>query len=165
MKHHRVPDGSLYVIHRPTGIDLSRPADAAWLLERVTAHRPDLLICGPFYRLHAADSEEERGARKVVQALDEARVLADCALIVEHHAPHGTNGQRSVRPFGSSLLMRWPEMGMGITPNTEEVPCKSVKVVRWRGNRDERHWPYALKWSESENEWPWIVDNVAADRG
>lgn len=158
MKHHRVPDGGLYLIHKPVGIDLSRPDDAAWLMERVTAHRPDLLICGPFYRLHAAESEEERGARRVVAALDAARVLADCALIVEHHVPHGIGGARGLRPFGSSLLMRWPEMGMGIMAATEDVPCKNVLVRAWRGNRDERFWPKALKWSEDENDWPWIYD-------
>lgn len=153
-----VPDGGMFLIHRPAGIDLSRAEDAAWLLERVTAHKPDLLVCGPFYRLHAADSEEEAAARKVVQALDAARVLADCALIVEHHAPHGGNGSaRALRPFGSSLLMRWPEMGMGIAPVTpEETPCRHVHVKPWRGNRDERNWPKALQWGVKPDDWPWV---------
>ncbi len=164
MKNHRVPEGQMFVIHRPTGIDLSRPDDAAWLLERVVAHEPDLLVCGPFYRLHSADSEEERGARRVVAALDAARVQADCALIVEHHAPHASNGTRTLRPFGSSLLMRWPEMGMGIAPASDAYPCKSVVVKAWRGNRDERHWPRALRWSEDENEWPWIVDEFGKEK-
>lgn len=159
MKNHRVPDGQMHVIHRPTGIDLSRLEDAAWLLERVTAHKPDLLVCGPFYRLHAADSEEEKGARRVVASLDAARVAVDCALIVEHHAPHAQNGStRQLRPFGSSLLLRWPEMGMGIAPASDAYPCKNVVVKPWRGNRDERHWPKALRWGESPDEWPWVVD-------
>jgi hypothetical protein len=160
LKGRRVPDNSLFVIHRPAGIDLSRPDDAAWLLERVVAHQPDLLVCGPFYRLHAAESEEERGARKVVAALDAARVQADCALIVEHHAPHAQGGVRQLRPFGSSLLMRWPEMGMGIAPATEEHPCKNVMVKAWRGNRDERHWPTALRWGAPDFDWPWVVDET-----
>lgn len=163
LKHHRVPDDSLFVIHRPMGIDLSRSDDAAWLLERVSAHEPDLLVCGPFYRLHAADSEEEKGARRVVAALDAARVQADCALIVEHHAPHASNGVRNLRPFGSSLLMRWPEMGMGIAPATEEDPCKNVVVKPWRGNRDERHWPHRLKWGSTEFDWPWVIDDWSKD--
>lgn len=159
MKNHRVPDDTMFLIHRPAGIDLSRDEDAAWLLERVTAHNPDLLVCGPFYRLHSSESEEERGARKVVKALDQARVFADCAVIVEHHAPHGhSTGTRAVRPFGSSLLLRWPEMGMGIVPNGDEWPCRNVKVLPWRGNRDERHWPKALRWSVVDGEWPWVVD-------
>lgn len=157
LKGRPVPAGGMYLIHRPAGIDLSRPEDAAWLLERVTAHEPDLLVCGPFYRLHAADSEEEGAARKVVAALDRARVQADCALIVEHHAPHGNNhGARNVRPFGSSLLMRWPEMGMGLAPALDEQPCRHVLVKAWRGNRDERNWPTALQWGDRPDDWPWV---------
>jgi hypothetical protein len=148
------------------GIDLSRAEDAAWLLERVNAHQPDLLVCGPFYRLHASDSEDEKGARRVVTALDAARVQADCALIVEHHAPHASGGaQRSVRPFGSSLLLRWPEMGMGImATNSAEHPVKNVTVSPWRGNRDERHWPKALKWGEEEYDWPWVIDREVGEQ-
>lgn len=165
MKGRRVPEDQLFLIHRPVGIDLTKPEDAAWLLERITAHEPDLLVCGPFYRLHGGDSEEEKGARRVVAALDTARVKADCALIVEHHAPHGSGGaQRSVRPFGSSLLLRWPEMGMGIMDNSEDWPCRNVVVTPWRGNRDERDWPRALKWGESDNEWPWIVDREVGEQ-
>jgi hypothetical protein len=159
VKNHRVPNDRMFLIHRPQGIDLSRTEDAAWLLERVTAHKPDLLVCGPFYRLHSADSEEEKGARRVVQALDAARVEVDCALIVEHHAPHGSNGVRNLRPFGSSLLLRWPEMGMGIAPATEDFPCKNVLVKPWRGSRDERDWPHALRWGTDPTDWPWVVDD------
>lgn len=163
LKNRPIPANAMFVIHRPSGIDLSRLEDATWLLERVTAHKPDLLVCGPFYRLHAAESEEESAARKVVAALDAARVQADCALIVEHHTPHGgQGGARQLRPFGSSLLMRWPEMGMGIAPNTDETPCRRVVVKAWRGNRDERHWPRALRWGSHEADWPWVVDEPQA---
>lgn len=162
-----VPADTMFLIHRPAGIDLSRPDDAAWLLERVTAHKPDLLVCGPFYRLHDDDAEKEGGARKVVAALDAARVLADCALIVEHHAPHGggNGGARNVRPFGSSLLMRWPEMGMGIVPATDESPCKHVIVKPWRGNRDQRTWPRALQWGVEPDDWPWVDPEQAKAKG
>lgn len=164
MKNHRVDEGMLFLIHRPMGIDLARADDAAWLLERVSAHKPDLLVCGPFYRLHASEAEEEKGARRVVQALDAARVQADCALIVEHHVPHSQGGGiRALRPFGSSLLLRWPEMGMGIAPANDRYPCKNVVVKPWRGNRDERHWPRALKWGESDNDWPWVLDSYKED--
>lgn len=162
-KHRPVPENGMHLIHRPMGIDLTHREDAAWLLERVTAHAPDLLFVGPFYRLHAGDSEEELAARKVVAVLDAARVQADCALIVEHHAPHGgQGGARSLRPFGSSLLMRWPEMGMGIAPISEEPPYRQVAVKAWRGNRDERHWPRALRWGTEDADWPWVVDTERA---
>lgn len=156
--HRRVPDGGLRLIHRPEGIDLSREADAAWLLERVTAHKPDLLIIGPFYRLHMGDMNDERVARKVVGVLDAARVKADCALVIEAHAGHGEAGKnRSVRPVGSSLLLRWPEFGYGIAPAEDPQPgkaCRDVHVKPWRGARDERSWPTRLTWGDP-NGWPW----------
>jgi 5S rRNA maturation endonuclease (ribonuclease M5) len=153
---HRVPDGALRIIHRPEGIDLTRDDDAAWLFERVTAHKPDLLIIGPFYRLHAANLNEELPARRAVGVLDAARVKADCALIVEAHAGHGEQGKnRSVRPAGSSLLLRWPEFGLGIAPAGTEDD-RTVNVLRWRGARDGRDWPERLTWG-GEGKWPWQV--------
>jgi len=157
--HHRVPEGGLRLIHRPEGIDLTRDDDAAWLIERVTAHRPDVLFIGPFYRLHRANINEELPARHTVAVLDAARIAVDCALIVETHAGHGTPASgrdRSMRPVGSSLLLRWPEFGYGLTPATDARPCRWVKVQAWRGDRDERSWPQFLTWGDP-NSWPWVV--------
>jgi hypothetical protein len=156
----RVPEGGLRLIHRPAGIDLTRADDAAWLLERVTAHKPDVLFIGPFYRLHAANMNEELPARKTIAVLDEARVRADCAMVIEAHAGHGEQGiKRSVRPTGSSLLLRWPEFGFGIVPGDEPAPgkpCRVVDVRPWRGGRDEREWPQALAWGKPGS-WPWQI--------
>jgi hypothetical protein len=153
----RVPDGALHLIHRPEGLDLTRDDDAAWLMERVTAHVPDLLIVGPFYQLHAANINEEQAARRTVAVLNAARTRVDCALVIEAHAGHGEQGKnRSVRPVGSSLLMRWPEFGYGITPAVEpdgNGRVTDVHVKRWRGDRDERNWPTRLVWGDH---WPWI---------
>jgi 5S rRNA maturation endonuclease (ribonuclease M5) len=152
----RVPEGGLRIIHRSEGIDLTRADDAAWLLERVTAHQPDVLFIGPFYRLHNANINEEMPARKTVAALDLARTQVDCALIIEAHAGHGEAGKnRSVRPAGSSLLLRWPEFGFGLAPAEEPQPgqrCKEVVVKAWRGARDDREWPSRLVWGDP---WPW----------
>jgi hypothetical protein len=152
---HRVPDGGLRLIHRPEGLDLLRDDDASWLLERVTAHKPDLLMIGPFYRLHASNINDEVAARKTVAVLDHARAKVDCALVVEAHAGHGEHGMnRSVRPVGSSLLLRWPEFGYGIKPFTVDHDGKTrhVRVEPWRGDRDERDWPNQLVWGDP---WPW----------
>ena len=158
-----VPAGTFRIIQRPEGIDLTREEDAAWLLERVTAHMPDLLVIGPFYRLHAADANEEQAARTVVAALDAVRLKADCALVTEAHAGHGQGGSyaRSVRPIGSSLLMRWPEFGYGIAPHPDAEPdehgrTRWVEVKAWRGPREERHWPLELMWGTHDMDWPWI---------
>jgi 5S rRNA maturation endonuclease (ribonuclease M5) len=157
-KGRRVPDGGMRLIHRPEGIDLTRDEDVAWFMERIHAHRPELLYIGPLYRLHATDINDETAARKVTAVLDMARVKADCALIIEGHSPHGdsSGGHRPVRPIGSSLFRRWPEFGYGISPANEDSPCKEVVVRAWRGARDERHWPRFLVWGEKDGQWPWV---------
>jgi hypothetical protein len=160
-KGRAVPEGLLRILQRPAGVDLTRDDGAAWLLERVTAHKPDLLVVGPLYRLHATDTNEEKAARLIVQALDAARIKADCALITEAHAGHGEAAlNRSVRPAGSSLFLRWPEFGYGIKPlgdADDNGHHRNAAVVTWRGPREERHWPRELCWGDGESDWPWIV--------
>ena len=148
----------LRVKHIPAGLDLSREDDAAWLCERVMAHQPDLLTIGPFYRLHSCDTNDETAARAVVAALDSARLKSGCALITEHHPGHGDPGNRSLRPTGSSLLMRWPELGYGIKPRGEADDSdhfRELQILSWRPPRDERSWPHALVWG-ADNDWPWV---------
>ncbi len=95
-----------------------------------------------------------------MSALDAARIKTDCALITEAHAGHGDSANRSVRPTGSSLLMRWPEFGYGIKPlgeADEDGRSRHVAVLPWRGPREERHWPRELMWGTHEFDWPWKV--------
>jgi hypothetical protein len=156
----RPKHGMLRLIHRPEGIDLTKAEYAEWLMERVTAHKPDVLFIGPFYRLHDDDIKDEVAARRVVTVLDAARTAVDCAMIIEAHAGHGEQGKnRSVRPVGSSLLLRWPEFGFGIAPCKDPgpgQPAMDVEVRHWRGQRDVRRWPSYLTWGDP-GDWPWKV--------
>lgn len=160
-KQRPVPRGGFRIIHRPEAIDLSREEESEWLLERVTAHKPDLLVIGPLYKLHALDINDELAARAIVTVLDRARAKADCAVIIEGHAPHGEEGRnRTLRPVGSSLFMRWPEFGYGIKEAPpvpgQKVTRKRVVVQAWRGPREERDWPRQLTWGRADLDWPWV---------
>lgn len=165
-----IPRGGMRLLHRPEGVDLTREDDIAWLLERVTAHKPDVLFLGPFYRLHNANMNDEQVARSVVAVLDAARAINGCALITEAHAGHGEPGKnRAVRPTGSSLLLRWPEFGYGLVPNSTAEPddkgrCRHVDVIAWRGPRDERDWPTHLQYgAHGDLPWkPWKPDTSGA---
>lgn len=156
----------LRLIIKPEGVDLTRLDDAAWLLERVTAHKPDVLFIGSLYRLHEKNPNDELVARAVTVALDRARTTVDCAVVIEAHAGHGNGiGHRSVRPLGSSLYMRWPEFGYGLAPfegTNREGPPDPLELAPWRGARDERHWPRYLKRGDYDEatgmfrSWPWV---------
>jgi 5S rRNA maturation endonuclease (ribonuclease M5) len=168
-KRRPLPEGGFRIIHRPQAIDLSREEEAAWLIERVTAHKPDLLVIGPLYKLHALDINDELAARAITSVLDQARAQVDCAVIIEGHAPHGDNGVRALRPVGSSLFMRWPEFGYGIrrAPATKDDKATKRRVVvqAWRGPREERAWPKNLEWGREGLDWPWVPYEVEEAAG
>lgn len=153
------------IIARPEGKNLPDPDDAAWLLERVTAHDPDVLVVGPLYQLHLENPNNEETARKVAAALNVARTQIGCAVIIETHSGHGETGKaRPIRPVGSSLWLRWPEFGYGLRPVEEQQAWEIDDVTRcdfnaWRGPRDERAWPRSLyrppPGGRSGVFWPW----------
>lgn len=155
--NHPVARGQLSIECQPAGVDLTRPADRAWMMRRVEKLKPEMLIIGPVYRLHAGNPNDEELARKVTVVIDEARATAGCAVLMEAHAPHhnGFSKHRDLRPAGSSLWKRWPEFGYGLRPVDDEVSAvedRARAVVPWRGARDERNWPTYLKQGA---DWPW----------
>lgn len=140
---------------RPEGIDLTTRTDRRWLIDRCQANAAELLVIGPAYRMSAGVAERgdiggENQARTVTRALDEVRNRCDVALLMETHAPHGNISGRDLRPFGSSVWLRWPEFGIGFAHDSDH-PGR-WKVSHWRGPRDERLWPSAL---ERGGRWPW----------
>jgi replicative DNA helicase len=145
----------LRIIHRPSGVDVDDYRDEGWLAERVLAAKPDLLVIGPLYRLHSSPLDKEDAARRITVVLDRLRAKAGCALVIEAHAGHGFAGQRTWRPTGSSLFLRWPEFGLGLKPNFAEG---TVAVKHWRGPRDERLWPYRMR-RGGQGAWPWLEDS------
>jgi hypothetical protein len=148
-----VPAEGLFVESRPPGIDLTRPDDEAWLTRLCVQARPDLLVIGPLYRMHATDMAKEEPARHLTRVLDGLRARHGCALVVETHAGHGSGvGVRDLRPVGSSLFRRWPEFGYGLRPKDDDGAV--MRLVAWRGARDERDWPAELR-RGGPGEWPW----------
>jgi KaiC/GvpD/RAD55 family RecA-like ATPase len=138
------------IVSRPEGVDLSTPRELARIEAAVSEHQPDLVVAGPLYKLTDADIQDEVACKALVVTLDRLRIRYDFTLIMEAHAGHATGegGTRKVRPIGSSLLLRWPEFGYGISPHEDAEDAEHPEVVRvvpWRGARDERIWPRVLK--------------------
>ena len=143
----RLERGQLRVIVRPEGIDLLDEGDRAWLAARVAANEPELLIIGPLYKMASGDPTEERVARSVARCLDELRETHRVALLIEAHQRHAAPREsRPERPYGASLWVRWPEFGLCLATDG--------RLLHWRGPRDVRAWPVALRRGGA---WPWTV--------
>ena len=152
---HRAAKGDrepLTLWHRPGGIDLRRRSDRVAFEDVLRRRRPKLVAFGPVYKSYTRTGREsdEQVAAEVQAILDDLRTRYSFALILEHHAPGASGGVRDLRPFGSSLWLRWPEYGIKLTPDRERPG--SLTVGRWRGDRSEAAWPDRLDRSDL---WPW----------
>jgi hypothetical protein len=139
----RDPDAHLLI--RPQGMNLLKPGDQAWLHERIEQIQPDVVFVGPLYKsfIDPGGRTSEAVTTEVAMALDEIRTEFNVAMVFEHHAPLGDRSGREIRPFGSSVWSRWPEFGIGLAPDPDAPG--TLKVTHWRGARDERDWPVALR--------------------
>lgn len=140
--------------HRPGGVDLRRRVDRLALEDVLRRNRPRLVCFGPLYKGYTrkASESDEQVAAEVQAILDDLRTRFSFALVLEHHAPQSANGVRELRPFGSSLWLRWPEYGIKLTPDKDR-PRDVLHLGRWRGDRSEARWPDRLCRDQT---WPWI---------
>jgi 5S rRNA maturation endonuclease (ribonuclease M5) len=137
-------------------INLNEPAGKRWLLERVNAHKPALVVIGPLYNLANKDLSEHAVVNEMKSAINEARGIHGTAFIMEHHAPHraGADKERSVRPYGSSTFLKWPDFGYGLKPEETEgyYELQKTRFPRVRS----RHFPGWVRWGKKGTaEWPW----------
>lgn len=138
--------------HKPGGIDLRKRMDRVAFEDVLRRCRPKLVCAGPVYKCYVrkANESDEQVASEVQAVLDDLRVRYHFALLLEHHAPQASNGTREMRPFGSSLWLRWPEYGISLKPDSRRA---NVLVLgRWRGDRSQAHWPDEL---HRGSVWPW----------
>lgn len=148
--------------------DLTSEMGRMWLEERVHAYKPRLLCIGPLYNMMREDAASEASVRPLLETLNHIRNDYGCALIIEHHVPHGDSAARDLRPIGSSILRRWPAFGYGLAPITEKArpgqhKPRQTGVFEWTGwrgaRRRDRKWPEHLRWgtrTEGSLEWPWM---------
>jgi hypothetical protein len=142
---------------RPEGVNLLA-GDGAWLNRELSDFPADLLVIGPLYNAFSGVAERgdvggEDMARRLVSVFNKIRTRFRLALVMETHAPHAQAGaKRDLRPFGSSLFLRWPDFGLGL--QQDEKHENRYLLTHWRGPRDKRAWPTALDQGEI---WPWTA--------
>ena len=130
-------------------IDILRDKDLSTIHREIDAIRPDIIVIGPIYAMSPKALMTDDDAVPVLAALDTMRETG-AALLMEAHAGHamGSDG-RNFRPRGSAALMGWPEFGYGLKPTAQGY----ADMVPWRGDRDARAWPQALKHDRDGIRW------------
>lgn len=137
--------------------DLGSIEGQAWLNERISAYRPDLCIMGPVQNLVSRDVKDDEVVRRLKRAVNTARSICGTAFILEHHAPHRASGdkERTVRPYGSSLFLKWPDYGYGLRPDPDREGIFDL-VANRKPRVRKRAWPTHFKQGDmSRGDWPW----------
>lgn len=159
-RHKRPIDrGHLVVLEEwESSIDLASLEGAAWLTERVHAYEPDLVVMGPLTNMAGKDLRDDEPVRRIRNAVNAARTVCNSAFIMEHHAPHKgpMDKERQVRPYGSSLFLKWPDYGFGMKPLEQEGLFEWIKN---RGPRvRSRMWPgWIREGRPGTDEFPWVT--------
>lgn len=137
--------------HREDGVDLRSRDGRRELRLVLQQHRPDLVLAGPLYKLFRRGHSEdmEQATIEFCQLIDELRVQFDFAIMFEHHVPKGeSQSRRELTPFGSSVLMRWPECGIALNDHGEARNGRAAQLIvdveRYRPDRMPCDWPQTL---------------------
>ena len=144
---------------RQDGINLRNRKDRMDLETVLAQVRPQLVCLGPMYKAYDLQPGEsdEMPAKEVMRHLDRLRVRYGFGLLMEHHAPHGSSKSgRELRPHGSSVWRRWPELGLSLVP--EDSDGLKMSIGRWRGDRLVNSWPQYLTRARMTGlgQWPWV---------
>jgi len=133
------------ILIKPNGLNLLDPKDEAELERIIDASNPDILVISPIYKAYNATESSDRNAQvaEIVKYLDYLRDTFGVALMLEHHAPLGSNSSgRILRPVDSGVWTRWPEFGLAISP--DELNPGIFDLKHFRGGREEREWPQKI---------------------
>ena len=127
-------------------IDLSNSVQQAAFIRLCKTENPDLIYAGSLYKLAPETDNVDGQFSAISRTVDLIRGEISASFILEGHAGHGmSNDRNGMRPYGSSMWLRYPEFGFGMMPIGQAHPGV-VKLTEWRGNRsDDREWPKALK--------------------
>jgi len=121
---------------KPGGIDIRKRLDRAELEREIAFQRPELVCAGPVYKSYQRNSNEsyEDSADEAMAVWDRLRIKYGFALVLEHHAAKGGQGQkREMTPMGSQRWMAWPEIGISLYKDENDPTVSHVK--RYRGDR------------------------------
>lgn len=125
-------------------IDLSDPVERTKVIRLAKERMPQLMYLGSLYKLAPEGDRVDNAFGHISRTVDRIRAETGSAILMEAHTGHGMNNDRNgaMRPYGSSMWLRWPEFGMAMIHHRH----RPVQIKHWRGARSEgRDWPAGLR--------------------
>ena len=146
------------ILSAPYGVDLRSRRDRAEIEEVLEDFRPQLIIGGPLYKLMEQPDNvtDPRHAERLQRVLDDIRKRWGCAVLLEHHAPSGRQGQaREIRSVGGQRWAAWPEVTVALHEKKQANGPSSVEVRFPHPPRGHFRWPKRFDRGIKPGDWPW----------
>lgn len=139
----------------PYGVDLMARRDISELHAVLDDFRPQLIIGGPIYKLidESRHTSEDARAAALQRIFDDIRRRYGCALILEHHAPTGRDGQREIRSKGGQKWDAWVNATIALYARNGGQAVSVKYVHPPRGNI---RWPKGFERSARPGDFPWM---------
>ena len=125
-------------------IDMSDSVEQQKVIRLAKERQPHLMYMGSLYRLAPEGDKVDTAFTSISRTVDRIRSETGASVLLEAHAGHGMQNDRNgMRPYGSSMWMRWPEFGFGMVRHNQSG---NIQLKNWRGHRsDDRNWPAGLR--------------------
>jgi hypothetical protein len=149
----------------PYGLDLRSRRDRGEFESVLEDCRPQLIIGGPVYKIMPRRESEDVDTHALAfgHLFDSFRKRWGCALMIEHHAPTGRQGEtRELRSKGGQQWAAWPEVTVSLTAKTTPDGLAYFQVGFPHPTRGKFRWPKRFDRGE-DHDWPWVPVLRAAD--
>jgi len=127
-------------------IDLSNSVERQRVIRLAKERQPQLMYLGSLYKLAPEGDRVDTAFGHVSRTVDRIRAETSTSILIEAHTGHGMQNDRNgaMRPYGSSMWLRYPEFGIGMIPRRDHKGV--IEIKHWRGARsDDRVWPSGLR--------------------
>ncbi len=151
---------TLHILHREEGMNLldrRAQADFEAAIQRAQAQ---VVFMGPLRKLfrRGRGEDHEQVALEWTEYIDSLRKRYGIAVMIEHHAPKGSAGQRDMTPGGSGVWLGWPEFGLTLEPIgniAKDATEYTLEVGRFRPDREIADWPDTIQ-RTSDSRLAWV---------
>lgn len=152
--------GTLHILHREEGMNLLDRRAQADFEASIQRAQAKIVFMGPLRKLfrRTRGADHEQVALEFTEYIDSLRKRYGIAVMIEHHAPKGSNGQRDMTPGGSGVFLGWPEFGLTLEPIgniAKDATEYTLEVGRFRPDREIADWPDTIQ-RTSDSRLAWV---------
>lgn len=122
--------GRLHILNA-RGLGITGPAGIEELTPSLEAHRPEVILFDPLYKVAEGDENHAEDAKAILAAFDKLARTTGAMIGFVHHDPKGVAGDRNIRDrgAGSNVVARDYDACFALTPHASQETAVVVDTL------------------------------------